>query len=226
MAKTKQNNRVFSQEDMNGNTRTFRVIKPSQEVITKASFEMSSAFTEALLEANLPTKNRMLNKLKENGVWTKEDELKLSTARDRYIKIRKKVDKKAWADDAEKEAIEKEESEALDEYNKYNSEIEGMLSHTCEAKGEEAQETFILVCTIEEGELTDDNFVSKGNVWGSVEAYQSDEDSTLKQRCYHEWTSFDNGVDSKWEEYYGKISKEDSDDPDEETTEGETPEHN
>lgn len=67
--------RVFVSQDSAGNDVTLRLVKPNQKVLQDSNFVSKQAFSKALRNGIL-TNEEALRIMKENSLWTEEDEKK------------------------------------------------------------------------------------------------------------------------------------------------------
>lgn len=168
--------RVFEVTKDNGQTVKVRVRKPNRRELETADFEQSRVFNQAL-QSQLPTRHRLLRKLREGGLWTSSEDERLETLRTQVARsdtqsaeLTAKIDslaKDAEGKDKEPGQLTADESQTLagwqsqrdilneqrvilfTELRDLRIEIDQMLGHTADAKSEEANRNCILACISE-----------------------------------------------------------------------------
>jgi len=168
--------RIFEVTKDNGQTIKVRVRKPNRSELETADFEQARVFNQALTH-QLPTRYRLIRKLREGGLWTNTDDEKIETLRVQVAKLdsqnveltAKITALELGADGKVKEpgAFTADESQALvalrteqetltaqriisfGELRDLRVEIDQMLGHTADVKSEEANRNCIMACVSE-----------------------------------------------------------------------------
>ena len=238
--------RAFDVVCDSGQIRTLRVRTATTQELAAADLEFSRVFNRAIC-AGLPPRARMLRKLRESKVWSVDDDQKLdalrqtaATSESQLSAIQKQIDSLSKGADgkdldvatltadvqAQLQTLEdqkleatKVRTQALIELRGLNVEVDQMLSHTADAKADDAQRTFLMACVTEEVDLADGKVVKvKKRVWDSVEKMNAEKDINLHKRAIYEFMMFDNGLASEWdietpEEKAAKVTEEKKEEP-------------
>ena len=218
--------RIFTVTKDNGTAVTVRLRKPNRRELEAGDFEQSRVFNQSL-QNQLPTRNRLLRKLMEGGLWTQADNERLNTLRQAVAKtdmenialITKinEIAKDAEGKDKEPGALTADETQQLaalrgehevkttervalfSELRQLRMEIDEMLGHTADAKAEEANRNFILACISEIVEVKDGKVAKVvKRVWDSIEQMLGETDTNLMQRVVYEYMTFISGLPSEW----------------------------
>jgi hypothetical protein len=192
------NRRFFTAANDAGDDIKLQIREPNRKEIELADMQYSATFTRALL-AGLPPRSKLLRLLRERELWTPDDETAMEESRLEVIRLEGEITDAQKAEDGEDKdrrlrKLNKQHAAALDAFNGKRADIESMLEHSADAKGFEAQRTFLLACVVEfaDGEREDER------LYRSVEAYLNDTDVTLGQRVLYEFVTFNNGQPSNW----------------------------
>lgn len=227
MSATEQGDaRIFTVTKDNGTAVTVRLRKPNRRELEAGDFEQSRVFNQAL-QNQLPTRNRLLRKLMEGGLWTQADSDRLNTLRQSVAKTDLEnvtlltrinaLAKDTEGKDKEPAALTADETQQLatlrtehetktiervalfTELRQLRMEIDEMLGHTADAKAEEANRNFILACISEVVEATDGKVTKVvKRVWDSIEQMLAETDTNLMQRVVYEYMTFISGLPSEW----------------------------
>ncbi len=212
--------RVFECRTDAGQVLTLRVRRANRRELEAADLEQSRVFNQALL-AGLPPRMRLLRKLREQGLWTSDDETNLATLREKSARLEVRLaeldeqikpltaDGSADAEAAakldaalaDKNQVVKDRAATLKQLTQLRQEIDGMLGHTSDAKAEDAHRNFLLACVAEKVKLAPDNSASVvSRVWDSLDALMAETDTNLLQRTIYEYMMFSAGLPSEWED--------------------------
>jgi len=210
--------RVFDCTRDDGAVVKIRVRLATRRELEAADLEQSRIFNQALL-SGLPPRMRMVRKLREQGLWTREDEESLNDLRSKVQQANARLTRldgeiealgnvgsstDATAERAAKLNAEKAEAvtarqDALQALNRLRSEIDSMLGHTADAKADDAHRNFLLACVAEYVTVSGDKTNATGRVWASVDGLLAEQDTGLLQRTVYEYMTFNAGMASEWE---------------------------
>jgi hypothetical protein len=207
MAEQDNNKRGFSVTLSSGKEIELTVRAATNEEMQEAEFEYSKAFNYAVMHG-IMTSSKLLSELAANGVWTEEDDQKVEDQRQEVIRLEDAIEN-AEDDDA-KQRIADDLKEARQELYQLRQGRSAILSHSAEAKADEAQRNFLTACVTE--------FKDSGKrVWKNYQAYKKEEDSSLLFKVTYEYLTFVNGLPSDFidqlpENQVAKDEEEDADD--------------
>lgn len=201
--------RIFDCKKDAGSIVTLRVRKANRRELECADMEQGRIYNQALL-AGLPPRMRMLRKLREQDLWTSEDDSNLNELREAVARLDVQVAeqiKKLQGDlnetakaeiTAVKEGLSKDRADAFRKLSDLRSEIDGMLGHTSDAKAEDINRNFLLACVTEYVQIDGDTAKATGRVWDSVDTLMNEQDTNLLQRAIYEHMTFNAGIPSEW----------------------------
>ncbi len=198
--------RYFPAKKQDGTVLHLQVRKPGRAELDYADREGSKAFNAAL-KGGLPTRTRQLKDIKASGVFTDADDAALEAIRQQLIKLEAGIaDPKATAD--RKKELEEQRRPILQDFNVSRRDIEAMLSHTCDAKLDQAYRNTMLCCVVEFSAVDDkgspvnqDKKQKDGTytrLWPTVDALLNELDGSLIERAMYEQTMFNANLPSDW----------------------------
>lgn len=172
-----------------GSKVSLSVRKPTQRELELGDFEFSRMYNQALLNG-LPTRDRHFARLKQTDNWSEQQEQEMERLRLAAVSLEAKATAKG-VPDAERKELETQFAKALADFNVYRQDIESMLSHTADAKADNAYRNF-MICCVTEGE--------KGRLWASVGELMTEKDQALTNRVFYEYIRHQAGLPSEWKD--------------------------
>ena len=211
--------RAFEITKDDGTKAWVRVRRATRRELELADLELSRVFNQGLL-AELPPRNRMLRKLRANGVWTDSDSelldnlrrtvarasLQISEASKKLADLKPEQASQLAAAIAERDKAIAEYEKAFAELRPLRDDIEQMLGHTADAKAENAQRNFLICCVTEYVTVKQDAAAKCAQieavldrVFEGVEAMLACTDLDLLQRIIYEYITFNAGMPSEYQ---------------------------
>lgn len=184
---------------------------PTKKELETADLEYSGVFNQSLL-AGLPTQQKMLRSLRENGVISSNDEMEIAQLIEDIRLLESEIQKlqKQTPSEEQKEAHQKQIMELqakrlpkAERVGKLNREIEAMLAHTADAKAAISQRNFLIACVVEHAEGP-----KKGDhVWADLDALTAEKDDSLISRVFYEHMQCQNNLPSDWDNLMKSMEK-------------------
>ena len=176
---------------------------PTRREIEAADLEFSAKFNDCL-QAGLPTRSRLMARLRKNGMWTTEQESEMVTLRDEGIDLENQIEADKFATEEAKATVKARHREVLNQLNALRNDIETMLSHTSDAKSEDARRDCLMACTVEysayDGAGAAVNPGKGGTrLWPQIDDMLNETNSMLMERAYYEFMMYTNGQPSGWD---------------------------
>lgn len=202
--------RVFECKLDSGQFVALRVQRANRRELEAADLEQSRVFNQALL-AGLPPRMRLLRKLREQALWTSEDDTNLNRLREQVarldVRLAELAEEIKKAEGEARDPLEKEKDAAIKDRAVVNrqltqlrQEIDGMLGHTADAKAEDSHRNFLLACVAEKVQILPDQSIKVvARVWESLDALMAETDTNLLQRTIYEYMMFAAGLPSEWD---------------------------
>lgn len=178
------NKRLFTVQLQSGKEVKLSTRVATQEELNDAEFEYSKAFNHAIMNGIMP-QSRMLSELLKNGIWSEERDEAIEEQRQKVIKLEDLMDD----EETDKERVAEELKEARTLLYEMRQEKTDLLSHTAEAKADEAQRSFIVSRVTEDAK-------SGIRVWKKFNDYVTEEDANLVFRATYEYLTFVNNLPS------------------------------
>jgi hypothetical protein len=189
------------------------VRNPTQKEEQYANMEGSAAFNRGL-ESGLPVRQRILRKLRDNGLWGDEQqgeyeqrqeelraaELMVANVADRKAKLQATPDspeKTAELDklDSHAEAAGIARTRAQEKFGELQEEFEQMTSQTADARANSARRNALIACVIEHADGP-----NKGKrLFGSVDELLGSNDRLLLERIGYEFNCCTYNIPSEWD---------------------------
>jgi hypothetical protein len=217
--------RLFRAKTRDNTVVGVRIRKASTREQELADLEYSRAYNESLF-AGLPTRPRMVNKLKEAGQWTSDDDARREEQRASFVLADQKIGectellkklltvggKEIDVNDApqdikdrhaqlaaERDAHLKARLAAYTQLVAIKTELDSLFAHTADVRAEEAQRDFVLACTTEYVEIAGTEMLKvTGRVFDSVDALKACTDELLLERLVYEHSMFDANMPSEF----------------------------
>ncbi len=170
-----------------------------------ADMEYSKVFNKCVRNGIVP-RTTLHRDLVAQNIWSDKQDEHVEELRREALTISEKLTETNWdGKDAEKAACEKAREDALQAFSEARRDLESMLQHTADGKADFASRNVLMACTLEyaahdeDGKPTGHPRAGK-RVWDSVEAFMEEQDGSLIARCMHEYTMFNAGLPSEWED--------------------------
>ncbi len=173
---------------------------PMQQELGAAKLELSVVFNESLMHG-LPTRTKMMKNLERSGLWGTPEKEEFERIRTSALGVdRQLVDLRgklaaaqagqSGATGAEATSLNEQITTLQAQYDQANvefmdmrQEVESMLEHTADSRGDDAYRNFLVACVTERA----DGEHKGERLWDSVDAYVNETDMMLSQRALYEY---------------------------------------
>jgi hypothetical protein len=206
--KDKEQQRSYEATTVDGNKVALFVRLPTNEEKQRANIEYASKFN-ACVTGGIPTRIKVVNAVRKNGMLDKETDSKLAQFRADVLGIEKQLKDKTLTADA-RAALEGRRNGVMDEFNVLRGEVDSLISQTAESLAEDAKRNFLICCTTYR---QDSNKPTR--LFSSVDELEdaAEEDNDFVGRVTYEYMMFEAGLPSRGDDVFKKAAPETQEEP-------------